>query len=84
VSAVGAIRRKLLEISATADTAAGALDGAAVGFLAPELARHLAALEALARHLEEVCSHLAGGRSGPALARTTTRPAGMVTAPRPA
>jgi hypothetical protein len=56
-----AIRRKLLEISAAADTAAEALGGAAVDIPAPELARHLAALEALARRLGEVCSHLAAG-----------------------
>jgi hypothetical protein len=61
VSAVGAIRRKLLEIGAAADTAAGALDGAAVDFLEPELARHLASLEALATRLEDICSRLAAG-----------------------
>jgi hypothetical protein len=61
VSTGEAIRRKLLEISAAADTAAGALDGCACDFLEPELARHLAALDALAARLEEVCSHLAAG-----------------------
>jgi hypothetical protein len=59
VNAVEAIRRRLLEISATADTAAGALDGAAVDFLPPELARHLAALEAVAARLDDVCERLA-------------------------
>jgi hypothetical protein len=61
VSTTEAIRGKLLEISATADTAAGALDGARVDFLPPELDRHLAALDALAQRLEDICEHLSAG-----------------------
>jgi hypothetical protein len=61
VSTGEAIRRKLLEIASTADTAAGALDGAAVDFLEPGLDRYLLALDALAARLEDICSRLAAG-----------------------
>jgi hypothetical protein len=55
-----AIRSRLQEIASAADTAAGALDGAALDFLEPELARHLASLEALAQRIAAVPTEPAG------------------------
>jgi hypothetical protein len=55
------IRHRLQEIATAATTAAEALDGAAVDFLPPELARVLGRLDGVQERLEEACGLLALG-----------------------
>jgi hypothetical protein len=61
MSALDTIRQRLHTIAAVAQTAAEALDGAAVDFLSPELDRFARQIESVETRLEDITDRLSAG-----------------------